>query len=321
MAAKHYLNLNYVCNEHCVFCASNLTNSLKGTGIPKELTLQEVRAWIDERRPRRGDEVLLAGGEPTLHKDLFAIVREFAAQCKDIKLFTNALKLADKSYAREAIAAGVTGFEIAVFGATPATHDAITRRPNSFNQTIVALNNLLRLRGRRRVSIVVRLLVAQHCYTELPAIVRSVHRLAPGVDKFSLNRLILSERARAIDAMVSWPEAAAAINEAATLIRRYGYKLWFWPVPLCVFDADNASFVDAEVRRYVRRRPVRPSFRYLDPVVASGKDVARPSSFGACAAPDVCQRCQYKSVCGGVEDWYYARFGAEGLGLERHAPD
>src|SRR5213078_3214401 len=125
---KHYVNLNYVCNEHCVFCASNLTNNLKGTGVRRELTLEQIRAWIEEHRPRRDDEVLLAGGEPTLHKDLFAIVREFAEQCRDIKLFTNALKLADESYARAAIAAGVSGFEIALFGATPATHDAITRR-------------------------------------------------------------------------------------------------------------------------------------------------------------------------------------------------
>jgi MoaA/NifB/PqqE/SkfB family radical SAM enzyme len=319
MATKHYLNLNYVCNEHCVFCASNLTNNLKGTGIRKELTLQQVRAWIDERPPRRDDEVLLGGGEPTLHKDFFAIVQEFGAHCKDIKLFTNALKLADESYARGTVAAGVTGFEIALFGATPATHDAITQRPNSFNQTITALKNLLGLRERRRLSIVVRLLVAQHCYTELPAIVRAVHRLAPGVDKFSLNRLILSERARASDAMVSWSEAAAAINKAATLIRRYGYNLWFWPVPLCVFDEDNASFVDAEVRRYIRRGAVRPNFRYLDPVVASRKDVAQSPPLGARAAPDVCQRCQYKLICGGVEDWHYTRFGTEGLGLKRRA--
>src|SRR5207248_10399041 len=108
---------------------------------------------------------------------------------------------------------------------TPATHDAITRRPKSFDHTIAALNNLVRLRGQRRVSIVVRLLVARHCYAELPAIVRAVHRLAPGVDKFSLNRLILSENARGTNATVSWPEAAPAINEAARLIRRYGYEL------------------------------------------------------------------------------------------------
>lgn len=316
MPTKHYVNLNYLCNERCVFCASNLTNNLKGTGVGRQLTLEQIRAWIDERRPRRGDEVLLAGGEPTLHRDLFAIVAEFAAHCGDIKLFTNALRLADESYARAAIAAGVSGFEIALFGATPATHDAITQRPESFDATIAALNNLVRLRAGRRVSIVVRLLVARHCYAELPAIVRAVHRLAPGVDRFSINRLILSDHARSSGAMVAWPEAAAAVNEAAALVREYGYELWFWPVPLCVFRGENAAFVEAELQRHLRRPRAPSQVRYLDPIVASGKVLGR-SSCAARAVPEACRGCDYRQLCGGIEDWYYDRFGAAGLGLER----
>jgi MoaA/NifB/PqqE/SkfB family radical SAM enzyme len=312
---KYYVNVNYVCNERCLFCASDLTNNLGGTRISRELTLQQIRAWIEECRPRRDDEVSLAGGEPTLHKDLLGIVQEFAAHSRNIKLFTNAIKLADQQYARAAITAGVSGFEIALFGATPATHDANTRRPLSFNQTITALNNLVRARGRRRVSIVVRLLVAQHCYGELPDIVRAVHRLAPGVDRFSINRLILSENAREAQAMVSWSEASAAINEAAALVRQYDYELWFWPVPLCVFHGDNARFVEAQVRRYVRKRTAPSTVRYLDPVVASRKVVGRSTQAGP-ASPDVCRSCVYQPVCGGVEDWYYKRFGAVGLGCE-----
>ena len=320
MATKHYLNLNYVCNERCVFCASDLTNNLRGPGVTRELTIEQIRAWIAEQRPRRNDQVLLAGGEPTLHRQLLNIVREFAAQCRNVTLFTNGVKLADASYARDAIAAGVTGFEIALFGATPETHDAITRRGGSFEQTIAALNNLVDARQGRRVSIAVRLLVARHCYHELPDIVRVVHRRAPGVDKFSINRLILSDNARATDAMVAWPEASHAINVAAALVRELGYELCFWPVPLCVFRGDNAAFVEAEVKRQVPRRSVASNLRYLDPLVASGttlrQTTARKSSDAARALPQVCRNCRYSSMCGGIEEWYHERFGAAGLGLE-----
>jgi MoaA/NifB/PqqE/SkfB family radical SAM enzyme len=313
---KHYLNLNYVCNEHCIFCASDLTNNLRGPGVRRELTLDEIRAWIAERRPRRGDDVLLAGGEPTLHRQLFDIVREFAAHCRQITLFTNGVKLADATYACEAIAAGVSRFEIALFGATPETHDAITRRPGSFVQTIAALNNVVQARRGRRPSVVVRLLVARHCYNELPEIVRAVHRNAPGIDRFSINRLIRSDNARETEAAVAWPEASPAINAATTLIRQYGCDVSFWPVPLCVFRGDNAKFVEAEVRRAVRRPTTRSSLRYLDPLVAAGKTAGR-SSCAVLAQPRVCDSCRYQPICGGVEDWYYQRFGAAGLGLER----
>ena len=141
----------------------------------------------------------------------------------------------------------------------------------------------------------------------------------PASTDFSINRLILSDNAREAQAAVSWSEAAPAVNEAATLVRQYGYELWFWPVPLCVFHGNNAPFIEAQVRRYVRRRTARSSVRYLDPVVVSPLIVGRSSS-AARASPAVCQNCIYQSVCGGVEDWYYERFGAAGLGLDCREP-
>jgi hypothetical protein len=139
------------------------------------------------------------------------------------------------------------------------------------------------------------------------------------VDRFSINRLILSDNALGSQAMISWPEAGAVINEAAALVRAYGYELGFWPVPLCVFRGDNAAFVEREVRRHARRHSVRSSLRYLDPVLASGTSIGRSSGRSSCAEraePDVCDKCCYNTVCGGIEDWYYERFGTTGLGLD-----
>jgi MoaA/NifB/PqqE/SkfB family radical SAM enzyme len=310
---KHYLNLNYLCNEHCVFCASDRTNSMRGTVVRQELTLEQIKAWITEQKPRRGDDVMLAGGEPTLHRQLFEIVRAFGAHCKNITIFTNGVKLADRAYAHEAIVAGISNFQIALFGSKPETHDAITRRPGSFHETIAALNNLADLRPKREV--VVRLLVARQCFGELPDIVRAVDNLVRGVDTFSINRLILSNKARVAGATVSWAEAGPAINEAARLIREYGYELCFWPVPLCVFRGDNATFVEGEVRRRQGQRNVRSNVRYLDSVVVQGESTG--GTYGAKPAqPVVCETCPYQAACGGIEDWYYERFGTAGIGLE-----
>jgi MoaA/NifB/PqqE/SkfB family radical SAM enzyme len=311
------LNLNYLCNERCVFCASDQTNNGRG-GVRQELTLHQIKDWIAERRPRRGDDVLLAGGEPTLHKQLFEIVRAFSTYCKEVTLFTNGIKLADRVYASELMAAGVSRFQIALFGATPATHEAITRRPGSFHQTITGLNNLADACDKR--ELVVRLLVARHCFAELPEIVRTVHRYVRGVDGFSINRLILSNKALDAEATVSWAEAGPAINESARLIREYGYELHFWPVPLCVFRGDIAALVESEVQRRRRRRNVRSNLRYLDPVTTS-----RRSTEGTCGAssahPQVCDGCPYENICGGVEEWYFEKFGSTGLGLEYRGHD
>ena len=148
-------------------------------------------------------------------------------------------------------------------------------------------------------------------------IVRMVHERAPGVDAFSLNRLILSDNATDADATVSWADAGPAINEAARLIRHYGYELEFSAMPLCVFEGDNAEFVRAQtLREAIRFDSRRWEMRYFDPLLAVG-DTPTKSSRGPLSLPDVCMRCDYLSVCGRVEDWYAQRYGAAGLSSVR----
>jgi MoaA/NifB/PqqE/SkfB family radical SAM enzyme len=89
---------------------------------------------------------MLAGGEPTLHRELCPIVRLLGANCGDVTLFTNGLRLEDPAFARAVVLAGVTRFEIALFGASAERHDAVTRLPGSFERTLRALRVLIALR-------------------------------------------------------------------------------------------------------------------------------------------------------------------------------
>jgi molybdenum cofactor biosynthesis enzyme MoaA len=92
-----YLNLSYVCNERCTFCAAELAGgSLRIDGRPAIVSKADVERWLDGARPQPGDRVMLAGGEPTLHAELVPIVDCCAAR---VDLFNNALRLADAAYA------------------------------------------------------------------------------------------------------------------------------------------------------------------------------------------------------------------------------
>jgi MoaA/NifB/PqqE/SkfB family radical SAM enzyme len=319
VATRHFLNLNYVCNERCVFCASDLTNAKGAPRIAKQISLETALAWLSDWPPQPGDRVLLAGGEPTLHPTLFEIVRAASADGAEVTLFTNGLRLADKKIARAAVESGIGRFEIALFGATAAAHDAITQVPGSFEKTILALQNLGALRDQHSFVLQVRLLVSKQSNAEGPAIVDLVHGRVRGVDEFSFNRLILSDHARGTEAAVSWQEARQPLNEAARLVLQYGYRLIFGAIPLCVFADEIAEHVRGETLPTIERlkcgeESSRWNFRYLDPYVAAGENGGK-SSRSNLAFPDLCQGCDYLHVCGRVEDWYVERFGTQGLGM------
>jgi MoaA/NifB/PqqE/SkfB family radical SAM enzyme len=260
---------------------------------------------------------MLAGGEPTLHRELLPIVRFLGTHCRNVVIFTNGLRLADPDFARAAVEAGITRFEIALFGASAECHDAVTQVRGSFERTLVALNTLAALRGEYEFAIEVRLLVSRQSSPRNPAIVRLVHERAPGIDAISLNRLILSESAQDVEATISWEEARPSINESARLIREFGYELRYEALPLCLFDGDNAAFIRERTTRKLARiaaglEPRTWQFRYFDPVLAAGRTLGR-TSLVPVALPDLCVRCDYFSVCARVEEWYVRRYGLAGL--------
>lgn len=319
---KHFLNLNYVCNERCVFCASDLTNAPHTPKAARQVPLRATLNWLEDGPVVAGDRVMLAGGEPTLHPQLTAIASAAAEAGAEVTLFTNGLRLADPAFARRAVSSGIGRFEIALFGATAKVHESVTQVPGSFARTVTALGNLGTLRASTDFRIQVRLLVSRHSYREGPAIVDLVHRDAPRVDEISLNRLILSEHARGVAAAVSWPEARGAINEAARRAIALGYELEGTAIPICIFDPDVAAYVAGQLARQAARvaqgaEPQRWKFRYYDPYVAADLP-GGTSSRVPLAMPDPCIDCPLVNACGRVEAWYVARFGTEGLGLQVH---
>lgn len=316
-----FLNLNFVCNERCVFCAADLADgAIRTPGRPRGLTLDDVTTFLGDRVPGPGDRVMIAGGEPTLHPGLSDILRMVSGGGADVVLFTNGIALADEARARSVLAAGVTSIQIALFGSTAARHDAVTCRPDSFETSIAAINTLCRLRdepGARPLTIVGRLLVSRQLIDDNPAIVEVFADRTPAVDAISLNRLILSNAADAVDAPVSWAVARASVNECARRIRAAGFELHHSAIPLCVFDGDNARHVADAAALRLDGPPagLAPrNYEYIDPLTAAAPpDRPAEAAHTPLALPNVCLACDYMPVCGRIERWYFERFGIDGL--------
>jgi uncharacterized Fe-S cluster-containing radical SAM superfamily protein len=301
MTTVYSINLDFRCNERCVFCAADLGGKVPAAVRKPSLTLERIREWLGDAAPAPADRVLLSGGEPTLHRDLIPITRYLSARCREVVLFTNAVRLSDARFARATADAGISRYEISVYGADAAAHDAITCRSGSFGRTMRALRELSALRDEFGIWISVRLLISRLTVAANPDIIRRVASDVGAIDSFSLNRLVMSSDALASNAPISWATARGPVNECARLARQLGYRLEFASLPLCVFDAGNAPPVIEERTHF--------EYRYLDPVLpASDLGVPRRS-----ALPDVCLGCALSSTCGRVDRDYLRLFGEEGL--------
>ena len=133
------MSIWFGCNNRCTICMlSEVQETLSGLSFDR---FKEVATSVAEEGRYRN--LILSGGEVTTFPDLGQYVR-FAASLgtfEKIQIQTNGRRLADRHYVEHLIDCGVNEFFVS-FQGLEQTHDAITRVPGSFRQTMKGIENL-----------------------------------------------------------------------------------------------------------------------------------------------------------------------------------
>ncbi|MGI5868801.1 MAG: radical SAM protein [Kiritimatiellia bacterium] len=142
--------VTYRCNVACVHCYAHDAD----VGAPPKLAMDEVRRIFREAADLGCLHCTVTGGEPLLHPEFETIWTILAELGIRRLLFTNATLATDR----------VAGFlrdmppdwvEVTLLGADAATHEAITRRPGSFDAALAGIRRLERAGVRVRVKTIV----------------------------------------------------------------------------------------------------------------------------------------------------------------------
>jgi hypothetical protein len=131
-----FLRVGLGCNNRCSMCAGTWT-------AQPTLSTQEMIRKLAVGSKLGFDEVVISGGEPTIHHDIPEIAssaRKFGY--KSVVLQTNARRLSDIRFSEQLINAGVSRFLISLHGATAAQHDHQTCISGSFDQAIRGIRNI-----------------------------------------------------------------------------------------------------------------------------------------------------------------------------------
>ena len=132
------LDLTYRCNERCIHCY--LDHDDHG-----EMTTAEIKDLLDQMADAGVFFLTISGGEIMMRRDFFEILEHAHARTFCIKLKTNGV-LIRKKEAERIRALGVESVQISVYSHRAEVHDAITKMPGSFRQSIEAMR-LLRTLG------------------------------------------------------------------------------------------------------------------------------------------------------------------------------
>ena len=132
--------LGYECNVKCDYC------SVSDEMRTHNMSTVEALAELSRARSLGIRQVAFGGGEPTIRRDLFALVR----WCKergfyDIKVSSNGLMYSYPAYAKEIVEAGVNRFHISAMAHTPQLYETIMGLKGSLDLVVKGVDNLIAL--------------------------------------------------------------------------------------------------------------------------------------------------------------------------------
>jgi MoaA/NifB/PqqE/SkfB family radical SAM enzyme len=179
------IKIGFRCNNRCKFCVQ---------GDKRELLaakdFKEIEKDLREAFGKGKTEVVLTGGEPTLHPDFLKIIKlAKSAGFKNIQIQTNGRMFAYPDFCLKTIEAGATEFSPAIHGPNAEIHDFLTSVPGSFGQTIQGIKNLKKLAQR----VITNTVITSQNYRFLPQIAELLVGL--DVDQFQFAFLHISGRA------------------------------------------------------------------------------------------------------------------------------
>jgi MoaA/NifB/PqqE/SkfB family radical SAM enzyme len=142
MRDKLELEICLLCNNNCIYCVQGNNPINRRSSF---LSFNEIKKRLDKGR-RNHSELILQGGEPTIHPQFFQIL-EYAKYLNfsKIELITNGRLLFYYKFAKKIIQLNINKIIISVLGPNEKIHDSITLVNGSYNQTIQGIKNLKKL--------------------------------------------------------------------------------------------------------------------------------------------------------------------------------
>lgn len=282
---KIELVLGYECNCDCTFCASNPSI------LSNRMSTEKAVAIMRDALKNGAAEIDFGGGEPTIRKDLPALVSAARAMgYKSIGVKTNGMLFSYPDYAKKIMDAGVTRFAVSVWGASPEAHDAFSKIPGSFDRMEMGVKHLLDFGA----DVEMAALLTSETVPRLLEIVNDFERI--GVRRFLLFLFCLFGSNDALPQLYPRLTAAGAAAAQAVQDRKFkSTKIKTTHIPPCFLGYIKGVYYSIREEAMLVATPGR-SF------------MAEESPFELGIKTERCAGCSMYKRCGGVRTEYVERF-------------
>jgi MoaA/NifB/PqqE/SkfB family radical SAM enzyme len=297
---KTDLKVGYTCNNRCVHCViSDQRERAVALRGREDLKTSELVAALTQARRAGSTDVVFTGGEPTLRRDLFRLLSAARLLGLRLHLQTNGRRFADPTYARR-MAPFQVQYVVALHGPDAATHDAITRAPGSFEQTLAGVRALLGL-GQR---VLAKVVLSRLNLTRLPELVGLLADLGVPLVNLAFPHALGEARVRFHEVVPRLSEVVPFLRQA---VERHAGRidLGIEAVPFCLLPGMEERVTDVPLRDCA----CVIEHRQLDQEPRDWREARHEMK----RKPASCASCRWFDRCEGVWGEYLDAFGGDEL--------
>lgn len=292
--------VGFSCNNNCIMCTTK----------PKEKhyqdrTTQEILDDLKNGMNQGFEKVEFTGGEPTTRKDIFGLIK-YAKNLdyKEIALSTNGRMLSYNDFTEKLIKNGVNRINFSIYGHNSKFHNAVTRTPKSFEQTIQGIKNVQEF---PEMTIIVNTVISQLNYCHLSDIGEFL--LSLKIKFFNILDLIPDGYAKDFykTLVVRMNDLSDALNNLETILDKFNL-ITFFDFPPCLFkpkirNSSHAAFILAASRK-ITFKQVGYEPKRLEKERGIYKDIHKKRI-------EICKNCKFYKECGGIWKEYLNLYGQE----------
>lgn len=275
-----FVNLLYKCNNNCISCIREERN--KTTEDPHlNKILNKINKILEGY-----NHIEFNGGEPTLRKDLFNILKytKIKKPSAEVALLTNCRLFSNENYVKRLREIIPMRFKIVttIYGHNPALHDAITKTPLSFEQQIKGIRNLIKYNIKTELRIVINKINYRYLDKIAKYVAASFHNSV--VLNVSLINLKLYGIAQDNEKKIAYhiSDVIEQVNKVSHILKEKGFNVKLFHFPYCVLP--------------------RELWKHT-----TGKSAEETQLI----YPTACKRCTERGGCSGIWKGYYNLFGGK----------
>jgi len=284
------IKIGYQCNNKCAFCVQGD----KRAKFPTK-NLAEIEKNLREAFEQSKREVVLTGGEPTVHPNFLEIVKlAKTIGFKGIQIQTNGRTFSSLHFCVKTIQAGANEFSPALHGSTEEIHDYLVCAPGAFDQVVQAIKNLKKLKQ----YILTNTVITSKNYQQLPQLAEFFVRLDVDQFQFAFVHILGSADKNKAWLVPRKTEIMPYVKKALDIGLKAGKKVTTEAIPYCLMQ----GYENCVGEQFI------PETRIYD--------VSVIADYGAYRKNDgklkfsQCQNCAYNEKCEGPWKEYVEIFGS-----------